>query len=201
MGACVKAERNKPETAELEQWLRAICDEGEPSVGVQARLAADSHAAVEFQEARDLVSDLRAALQPEPMPEPLVARIRRRIGNQSAGSPRIVRIILPLVTAAAAALALAVVSRFDGAPRSQEESLSVALSSEDAADIIAANALLSWEGQLQTAVSEIAADVGDLQKATEQISQAGQGLPWSAEDDWDAATTEGQSRAGADSRA
>ncbi len=195
----MKADKGQPGTAALEQWLRAVCDETEES---QLRIA-DSAAAADFHEARELVAELRSALQAEPLPEALVAAIHARIRRQNAQRCRIVRFIAPLAVAAAATLALAVTTRYSStvprAPRA--ESTALALSAEDAADIVAANVLLSWEGQFQTAVKEIATEVGGLQEATERISQAGGSLPWSAEDDWDAVKTEGQSRAGSDCRA
>jgi hypothetical protein len=199
----MKADERQPEAAELEQWLRAVCDETEPTGEFQARLAADSAAAADFHDARDLVSELRAALRPHPMPLSLARAINHRIRMRRADSHRTLRFIAPLGAAAAAVLALAVATHYSTTvPQAQPgENTAVQLSTEDAADIVAANALLSWEGQFQTAVNELVSDIGDLQEATEQISQAGANLPWSAEDDWDAATTEGQSRAGFDCRA
>jgi hypothetical protein len=199
-GACVKAEKRQPGAAELERWLRAVCDEAEAGE-LQVRLANDS-AAAEFHETRDLVRELRSALQPEPLPQSLVTAINRRIRTHSAGSRRILRLLAPLAAAAAAALAIVALSRYDGVSQSPAtENTVVALSSEDAADIVAANIMLSWDGQFQTTVNEIASEVGGLEEAAEQISQAGMSLPWSTEDDWDAATTEGQSRGGFDRRA
>jgi hypothetical protein len=197
---CVKADKRQPGTAALEQWLRAVCDETGAS---EPPLAADSAAAADFHEARDLVAELRTALQPEPLPEALVTAIHTRIRRQSGRRNRVVRFIAPLAVAAAATLAMAITTRYTSTvPQAQPaESAAIVLSTEDAADIVAANVLLSWEGQFQASVSEIATEVGGLREATERISQAGGSLPWSAEDDWDAVKTEGQSRAGFDCRA
>jgi hypothetical protein len=187
----VKSDREQNEDVRLARWLRAVCDE-----------PADPTEPAELREARDLVDELRAALRPEPLPRNLVRVIELRVREHGGRSPRLMWLVAPLSVAAAAVLAVLVMARFDvERPRPSTENTLVALSADDAEDIVSANALLSWEGQLQTAMDEIAAELDSLQEATEPITQAGTNLPWAPEDDWDAVTTEGQSRAGVERRA
>lgn len=145
-------------------------------------------------EFRELLRDLRSALQPTPLPETLTTRIRsdwdaRRRSSAWRWTPTLNFIGL----AAAACLTLAVLSPTSVEPVTGGNNLD--LSPDDAAEIVAAYDVLSWDNSTSYSLNAVGASLDRVQKNLNREPDGG-GLPWGADDDWDvpAASDNGSSR-------
>lgn len=135
----------------------------------------------------EFAADLRGVLRPAPLPNRLVRRIRadwdqRSVTHAGRWTPTLNFIGL----AAAACLTLALLS-----PTADDRANSggdLALSSGDAAKIVAAYGVLSWDGSADYSLNAVDASLDRLQQNLSREANAG-GLPWNADDDWDAPPT------------
>ncbi|MGD8452094.1 MAG: hypothetical protein PVJ57_09775 [Phycisphaerae bacterium] len=188
MNADFHDERVDPQAKEL---LRLACDEtglAGPSDGLRARLEADERLRTDLEQKRALVRELRDALTPEPLPSSLRAEIDLRLDEQAGGTRTLV---LPPyriagLVAAAAALVLVVLAPPSVPTQTNDTATAVTLTAEDVTDIADAFALMAWNGSVDYSLEQVSADVADLDERLEQRAEAGGGLPWSADDDWDA---------------
>ena len=180
---------------------RAVCDPAETSAKLRSHLEMCAACREELRSGRELVGTLREALRPEPLSDSLTSRIRARLDSQTGTTQRLRLQPLRLVGAAAAACLLATTlgpwgaSRYTATP-SGELWAEAGLTSEDAAAITAVLAFSRWNGVVEYGVQDLAERVADLAQSVEAHSDAGGGLPWGPEDDWDmpAADTDASDR-------
>jgi hypothetical protein len=73
-----------------------------------------------------------------------------------------------------------------GAPQSQDGAPeALALSSDDAATILAAYTCVAWEGTTGTALSLLAEQVSGISRSVQREPGAETLLPWNSDNDWD----------------
>ena len=170
-----------------DELLRLLCGEpegAEVSASLRQRLARDDELRAQVDASRELLGELQDALHPEPLPQALVRRIHDRVDYQTrAGTLHLPRRLLLVGLAAAAALALAVVLPLGLPPSPNEEP--AALSANDAAEIVAAWALLGWNEHLDYSIERVSTDLDHIEKRIRRGPGACTDLPWGPEDDWD----------------
>lgn len=146
----------------------------------------------ELEQTRSLLRELSDVLQPEPLPETVEQYICDRIAERSVRPARI--LLRPAcrigLAAAAAVLALVVLSPSNG-PRSPVSApTAVTLSARDAADIVSAYGVLSWGGSLDQSLERVSSELDAIEQQIERAPEASASLPWGSEDDWDAPPTD-----------
>lgn len=152
----------------------------------------------QFDDAGDeLLSSLRVALRPEPLPAGLVSRIR---ADWHARSGPLYRLSLGpfhlLGTAAAAAVMIAVLLQPGLADRAPGSADAVALSSDQAAAIVAAFGVIAWDSPTEYSLDLVDTSLEDVERTLQRAAGSGTLLPWNSDDDWDlpAAIDDGASR-------
>jgi hypothetical protein len=145
----------------------------------------------------DLLASLRAALRPERLPPTLSERVRADLDRRCAparhpGLPPIRVIWL----AAAACLLVAVLLPPRLTPQPSDTFAPVSLTSDEAAEVVAAYVALSWESPLDYTLDTVDASLDSLERALRREAGSTTLVPWSNDDDWDvpAATDENQSQ-------
>jgi hypothetical protein len=134
-----------------------------------------------------LVSALRKALQPEPLPATLADRIRADWHSRSAAGRRLRLGPWQMVgAAAAAAVLLAVLLQGDLAGRTSQPA-AVALSPDEAAAIVTAFGTLVWESPTDYSLDVVNASLVDIAGALRRETDSATLLPWGSDDDWDVA--------------
>jgi hypothetical protein len=148
----------------------------------------------------DLLASLRVALRPEPLPATLSERIRADLDRRCVAARRSgLRAVHVVWAAVAACLAVAVLLPPRTAPRAPDSFAPVSLTSDEAAEVVAAYAMLSWDSPADYTLDALDTSLDRLERALRREAGSMTLLPWSNDDDWDvpAATDENptQSRA------
>jgi len=148
----------------------------------------------------NVLASLRAALRPEPLPPALSGRIRadldRRCGPaRRSGLP----VVHMLWLAAAACLVAAVLLPPRTAPRAAELAALPSLTSGEAAEIVAAYAVLAWDSPVDYTLEAVDASLDSVERALRREPGSTTLLPWGPDDDWDVplTTDDGSSQSGA----
>jgi hypothetical protein len=145
----------------------------------------------------ELLAALRVALQPEPLPASLVDRIQMDFDQRTGtGRPRGLPKIHLIGLAAAACLLVAVMLPPENDHRAARQLAPLTFSSEEAAEIVAAYGLLSWDCPVDYTLSALDTTLDDLERTLRGDASGDRMLPWGREDDWDVppATEEAPSR-------
>ncbi len=172
-------------------------DAGEMSPALRAHLATCATCRAALDAAQRISGALREALHPEPLSEQAAQTLRRRLATQSSqrwlSRPHLHRLV---GTAVAAGLVAALLVPWwwhrsaSPAPKSSASG-EIALSSEDAATILAAFTCVGWEGTTEASVSLLADQVSGVARAVQREAGVETYLPWSRENDWDLPADEG----------
>jgi predicted anti-sigma-YlaC factor YlaD len=169
--------------------LRVACgDLPRPPAELAAHLSFCGACRDELETARELLADLRTALEPEALSPAVVGRIAARMEIAVARSRRRFPGWLRVgCTAVAAALLAAVLWPHKLTPSRATESSAVVveLTPQEASELMAAYAVLGWESLTDVAIQELGSRVQSMAQRVERQSTAAEALPWRAEDDWD----------------
>lgn len=137
----------------------------------------------------ELSAALRIALRPEPLPASLVDRIRMDLDRRS-GAVR--RRRLPkthlIGLAAAACLMVAVMLPAENDHRAARQAAPLRFSPEEAAEIVAAYGLLTWDCPVDYTLSTVDGALADLERTLRGEADGYRMVPWGREDDWDVPT-------------
>ena len=175
----------EPERDALLQWA---CGDRALSPTLQDRLTGDATLRTEFEETRELVQELRTALQPEALPEEFRQRISADLDKQvSARPPLVFHPFRVAGLAAAAAVVLALLGPWSWSPFAHR---SMSLSDDETEEIVAVCRMLDWNGNqdsLDDSLSRISAGIEKIEQRVERESGVQTYIPWSVDDDWDTA--------------
>ena len=146
-----------------------------------------------------LVSSLREALRPEPLPPALADCIRADWRSRSGLAYRLKLTPMHLFATAAAAVLMVAVFLQSGSGGRAPQSAVVALSADEAAAIVAAFGTIVWDSPAEYSLDLVSASLDDIEGALRRETGSETVLPWGSDDDWDAPTAidEGASRGGA----
>jgi hypothetical protein len=194
----MSAERQRETCAAYrEELLRQMYAGAEPSAAVQAHLATCATCRAARAAAQELAGALRAALQPEPLSEESVQRLRQRLTAETFPArfirPRLVAVVGAAVAAGLLGAVLVPWWMQPSAARAPQGSAphEITLSEEDAAAIVAAYTRVGWEGPTETSLSLLADQVSDVSRGIGREAGAETYLPWGPENDWDLPADEG----------
>ena len=141
---------------------------------------ADTH----FDDANDaLLTSLRDALRPEPLRPAFANRIRADWERRAMPAGRLRLPAFHIVGLAAAACLM--VALLLPSTRTRQPVAPVALSSDEAAAIVAAYGVLAWEGPMDGSLDVIGASLDEIERALGPGSESRNLLPWGNEDNWD----------------
>jgi len=193
-------EREQGCVGQRDELTRLMCEAAEPSRALRAHLAACGACRETLAANRKLADALRTALQPEPLPAALAARIRGAMDKRACkaeaceaelrttGARTWVWPWRIATGAAAAALAAAVLvpALLPKAPQTGgRRAGDVALTGDEAAVAATCWGLTAWDGPMEDAVQYIAGRVNDVTRTVARDPAGERLLPWGAEDDWD----------------
>lgn len=137
-----------------------------------------------FDDANDaLLTSLRDALRPESLRPALANRIRADWERRATPAGRLRLPALHIVGLAAAACLI--VALLLPTTRTRQPAARVALSSDEAAAIVAAFGVLAWEGPMDGSLDVISASLEEIERTLGQDSDSKTSLPWSSENNWD----------------
>ncbi len=145
----------------------------------------------------DLWASLRAALRPERLPPTLSERVRADLDRRCAPAGRYgLPAVHALWLAAAACLVVAVFLPPRLARQPSDAVSSLSLTSDEAAEIVAAYVALSWDSPVDYTLDTVDASLDSIERALRREAGSTTLLPWSNDDDWDvpAATDKDQSQ-------
>jgi hypothetical protein len=130
-----------------------------------------------------LLASLRDALRPEPLSPALRDRIRAGWESHVVPAGRLRLPAIRLIGLAAAACVM--VALLLPTARTRPPAAPVALSSDEAAAIVAVFGVLAWEGPVDGSLDVISASLDEMERALTQDSESSALLPWSSDDNWD----------------
>ncbi len=131
------------------------------------------------------VRALREALKPEPLPGALAERIRDEWDQR--GQLSLHRRYLPLHVlgiAAAACLAITLVLPSQTSPRTIETAERSSLSSDEAAAIVSALGVISWDDYTEYSLEVVGTSIGEIESTLRGETNSGM-PPWSSDENWD----------------
>jgi hypothetical protein len=138
----------------------------------------------QFEERDDkLLVALRAALRPEALPPTLRQRVLADLHGRSGAGRRPGLRTLSLVGLAAAACVLVAVMVPSSGPQSPDSA--VALSSGEAAEIVAAYGVLTWDSPVDYTLDMLQGSLHEIQQTLRRDSGSSSLLPSDRGDDWD----------------
>lgn len=173
-----------------DELLRLACgDVAEPSATLAAHLAECAACRDALADSSALAVSLRAALEPEPLPDRLLARIQARLdAGPIRERPAWTVSLRVAYTVAAAGLLAAVIVPWalrPAAPRTAGTATTgISLSEDDTSAIAAAIGVLRWDST-EYRVEALQKKVDGVAQTLEQGAKARTMLPWSRDDDWD----------------
>jgi len=205
-------EREQGCVGQRDELTRLMCEAAEPSRALRAHLAECGACRETLAATRELANALRTALQPEPLPAALAARIRGAVDERAceAEAHKAELCKAELCTtgarawvwpwriatgAAAAALAAAVLipairpttmPPTNGAPDD-----TVRLTPDDAALAATCWSLIAWDSPMADSVQYIAERVSEVARTVARDPAGERLLPWSTAEDWDVPKGEG----------
>jgi len=133
----------------------------------------------------ELVAALGAALRPTPLPPAVVRRIQTDFDHRCRGARRS---RLPALRVASLATAAGIIVALL-APQppmwSADRLAPVALTSNEAAQIVAAFSTLNWDSPAASALDLVDDSLDELGRVLRREDDGATLLPWGSEDDWD----------------
>lgn len=138
----------------------------------------------------ELLESLRTALRPGPLPPALVTRVRADWERRSTVIRRL-RVppmhLVGLVAAACLMVALLLPPR--PAVQTAERTALVALSTDEAAAIVTAFGILTWDGPVDYSLDVVDASLDNIERTLRREADSETMLPWDSNDDWDVPLT------------
>ncbi|MFH1747001.1 MAG: hypothetical protein ABIG44_08145 [Planctomycetota bacterium] len=177
-----------------DELLRLACEGGSQDAAtpeLQKRLAEYNAIRAEFEETGKMLGDLRKALEPQPLPEALTARIRREFDARTQRSP--VVLLHPFRVAglaAAAALILAFLGPLNLPGISSSAPEPGAITETDAAAILSVFSAVDWSSYMDYSMQQVTSDLDVIGQRINREQESSSYLPWSLEEDWDVALGE-----------
>ena len=138
----------------------------------------------------DLLASLRSVLRPEPLPVALRQRILADLDHRCVPARRSgLRPIRIVWLAAAACLTVALVLPPQRGAGPGKLAGPLKLSGTDAAEIVGAYQVLSWDSPLDYTIEAVHTSLESLSRSVERDPGGESLLPWGRDDDWDVPPT------------
>ncbi len=133
---------------------------------------------------------LSDVLRPEPLPAALRDRIRADFDRRCAASrPLRVKTNRLVAVALAASVMLVLMLPMNRAERTLPRSATLSLTSDEAAVIVAAYGVLSWDSPAEYTLDVLDDTLDNLERSLRREDGSTSGLPWGPQDDWDVPPT------------